>query len=173
MVGWNRWLRRQLVVAGIVFVCLICSRSSRAQQLAKPGPPEAIESQSLPTADLTGMSSRQRNELMKRFVKAVMPELEFVANEGAVANDGKGRIQLLRVGECLARVSTQGGFKRKPSDEQGLVGICIVHGDLNVPCSETVFAISIGAWRVSRQEHPLKGTEATLESIVVIDAEEP
>ena len=175
----QRCLYRVLIVASLVSAPL--SDTVRAQQLGQPAPRPATEPATPPVvpptippaANLLAMSSQQRRDSFRKSVQAMLPELQRVSNEGGYQTKGDGRINLFRVGECLTRVSNHGGFRQNPTDERGLVGVCLVYGDLNVAASETVFAVSIGAWRISRQENRLKGSHATLESIVAIDAEEP
>ncbi len=110
----------------------------------------------------------------RQIVQELLPVVEKIAAERLpqAAQGSPSRINLFKVGRCLTRRSQHGGLAYD-RERGGLVGICLVDGDLNVPSSETVFAVSIGAWRLSQQPHPISGTQATIESIVILDGEEP
>lgn len=120
------------------------------------------------TTNWNDAERRFRQQLLRR-----LPELERIVADKLphVAQGNPPRINLFKVGNCVVTRSQHGGFD-SDSPQGGLVGICLIHGDMNVPASNCIFAVTIGALRLSEQLWPLRNSEATVESIVVIDAEE-
>ena len=118
---------------------------------------------------LKDLESKFRQEIELR-----LSELSRIAaNQLPDAAQGNpSQINLYSVGECVVMRSAHGGLPNGDADG-GLVGVCLIQGDLNVPASETTFAVIIGAYRLSKQAGPLRGTKATVESIAIVDAEEP
>jgi hypothetical protein len=137
--------------------------------LAQESIPPATATVERPASQTDVAEERFRQLLSER-----LPELARVATGRLphVAQGNPPRINFFKVGKCVVTRSQHGGLA-SGSLPGGLVGVCLIDGDMNVPASNSVFAVTIGAWRLSDQPWPLRNSKATVESIVVIDAEEP